>query len=189
MTKTLLGALAVGAILVAACSDSGDDGGGGAQREVADMLADVLDEQGVAFDEDCIRDVTSQLSDEDAELPRRRRDRWRRGDQRRGRRVERTTPGLRRPRQLTGTADRAQLTGTADRASWPGMRTSPPAPPPLAIERSGTDGLVRVRIELMVQREAAQPPKTPRLPSRSTTSATSTKPVPSHCVSWVPSAM
>jgi len=68
MTKTLLGALAVGAILVAACSDSGDDGGGGAQREVADMLADVLDEQGVAFDEDCIRDVTSQLSDEDAEL-------------------------------------------------------------------------------------------------------------------------
>ncbi len=67
MTKTLLGALAVGAILVAACSDSGDDGGGGAQREVADMLADVLDEQGVAFDEDCIRDVTSQLSDEDAE--------------------------------------------------------------------------------------------------------------------------
>ena len=67
MTKTLLGALAVGAILVAACRDSGDDGGDGAQREVADMLADVLDEQGVAFDEDCIRDVTSQLSDEDAE--------------------------------------------------------------------------------------------------------------------------
>ena len=66
MTKTLLGALAAGTLLVAAC-DSGDDGGG-AQREVADMLADFLDEQGVTFDEDCIRDVTSQLSDEDAEL-------------------------------------------------------------------------------------------------------------------------
>ena len=103
MTKTLLGALAVGAILVAACSDSGDDGGGGAQREVADMLADVLDEQGVAFDEDCIRDVTSQLSDEDAE---RLVDAGIDGDARSATSRQRTTPGLRRPRQLTGTADR-----------------------------------------------------------------------------------
>ena len=67
MTKTLLGALAVGTILVAACGDSGDDGGG-AQRDVADLLADFLDEQGVIFDEQCIRDVTSQLSNEDAQL-------------------------------------------------------------------------------------------------------------------------
>jgi hypothetical protein len=71
MTKTLLGVLAVGTLLVAACgSDSGSDdggsgGGGNPQKDVADLLVDALEGQEVTFDEDCIRDKASQLSDED----------------------------------------------------------------------------------------------------------------------------
>ncbi len=75
MTKTLLGVLAVGTLLVAACgSDSGSDdgggdgGGGNPQKDVADLLVDALEGQEVTFDEDCIRDKASQLSDEDAQL-------------------------------------------------------------------------------------------------------------------------
>ena len=74
MTKTLLGVLAVGTLLVAACgSDSGSDdggsgGGGNPQKDVADLLVDALEGQEVTFDEDCIRDKASQLSDADAQL-------------------------------------------------------------------------------------------------------------------------
>ena len=74
MTKTLLGVLAVGTLLVAACgSDSGSDdggsgGGGNPQKDVADLLVDALEGQEVTFDEDCIRDKASQLSDDDAQL-------------------------------------------------------------------------------------------------------------------------
>ena len=70
MTKTLLGALAVGTLVFAACgSDSGGgDGGGGSQKDVADLLIKTLDEQEISYDENCIRDKASQLSDDDAKL-------------------------------------------------------------------------------------------------------------------------
>ncbi len=70
MTKTLLGALAVGTLLFAACgSDSGsNDGGGSSQKDVADLLVDSLNQQEATFDEDCIRETTAKLSDDDAKL-------------------------------------------------------------------------------------------------------------------------
>ncbi len=64
----LVAGLAVSALALAACGD--DDGGGSPQDEVADLLLGDLegeDLEGVEVDEDCIRDVTGQLSDEDAQ--------------------------------------------------------------------------------------------------------------------------
>jgi hypothetical protein len=57
-------ALVVGAsLLMWGCG--GDDSGGGAQSELADLLLE--DSVGVV-DEQCIRDKTDELSDEDAEF-------------------------------------------------------------------------------------------------------------------------
>lgn len=64
----LVAGLAVGALALAACGD--DDGGGSPQDEVADLLIGDLEGEnleGVEIDEDCIRDVTGRLSDEDAQ--------------------------------------------------------------------------------------------------------------------------
>jgi hypothetical protein len=50
-------------IVLAACGG----GGGGAQDDVADMMLDSMEEEGVDMDDDCVRDAAQELSDEDAQ--------------------------------------------------------------------------------------------------------------------------
>jgi len=63
MRTRLFGSIAVAALVLAGCG-GGDDGG--QQGEVADMMLEAAETDGVALDEDCVRDVAGQLSDEDA---------------------------------------------------------------------------------------------------------------------------
>lgn len=71
MRTRLFGTIAIAALALTACG--GDDGGGGAQDQVADMMIDVLNEASevegveVDIDEDCIRDKVDELSDADAQ--------------------------------------------------------------------------------------------------------------------------
>lgn len=51
------------ALVLGAC---GDSSASGAQGEVADLFIDVANDEGLALDEDCVRDNTSKLSDDDA---------------------------------------------------------------------------------------------------------------------------
>lgn len=51
--------------MLAACG--GDDGGGGKQDEVADMLLESMEDEGVDMDDGCVRDAAQQLSDDDAQ--------------------------------------------------------------------------------------------------------------------------
>ena len=68
MKKTIIAVLASSALVLAACgSDSGSSDGDGPQGEVATMMTETLDEAGITYDEDCIKDKASELSDEDAE--------------------------------------------------------------------------------------------------------------------------
>jgi predicted small secreted protein len=67
MNKTIIAVVAAGALVLAACGSDSDGAGGEAQSELVTMLTDALDEAGVVYDEDCISDKASQLSDEDAE--------------------------------------------------------------------------------------------------------------------------
>ena len=74
MTKRILTATAAATLLLAACG--GDDSGGDSpQDQVADMMIDALNEEFesedledvATLDEDCVRDATGELSDEDAQ--------------------------------------------------------------------------------------------------------------------------
>ena len=68
MKKTIIAVLASSALVLVACgSDSGSGDGDGPQGEVATMMTETLDEAGITYDEDCIKDKASELSDEDAE--------------------------------------------------------------------------------------------------------------------------
>jgi len=67
MHKTLIAALAASALVLAACGSDSDGGGGAAQSELAALLTESLDEEGIPYDADCISDTISQFSDEDAE--------------------------------------------------------------------------------------------------------------------------
>lgn len=69
MRKTLMGGLAVAALTLSftACSS---DNAGGAQAEVADMMIEAFeseDLEGIELDEDCVREVADELSDDDAQ--------------------------------------------------------------------------------------------------------------------------
>lgn len=73
MTKRILAATAAATLLLAACGGD-DDGGGSPQDQVADMMIDAINEEfegqdleGVSIDEDCVRDATGELSDDDAQ--------------------------------------------------------------------------------------------------------------------------
>lgn len=67
-TATAVAALALAGFSVAACGDDDDSsGGGGRQGDVADEMIEVLEREGIEVDEDCVRDIADQLSDEDAE--------------------------------------------------------------------------------------------------------------------------
>ncbi len=56
--------LATGALLLFGCGGSDDGGGGSAQTELADLLV----ENEASFDEECVRDKTADLSDDDAQF-------------------------------------------------------------------------------------------------------------------------
>jgi len=63
MRSRMVGVVALSVLVIAAC------GGGDAspQDEVAELFVDVMDDQGIALDEDCVKDVAQDLSDEDAQ--------------------------------------------------------------------------------------------------------------------------
>ncbi len=70
-TKKLVTAAIVAVTLLAACgSDDGGSGsdGGGDQTKAADALMKSAEEEDIALDEDCVREVSAKLTDEDAKL-------------------------------------------------------------------------------------------------------------------------
>jgi hypothetical protein len=67
MKKKLITMVAAGALVLAACgSDSGGDADD-AQEEAADTVIAATQRDGIELDGDCVNDLTSQLSDEDAQ--------------------------------------------------------------------------------------------------------------------------
>jgi ABC-type glycerol-3-phosphate transport system substrate-binding protein len=70
MTKSrILIALAAGTLVLAACGSDGGGGGSadGPQGDAAAKTIEQAADDGVELDEDCVNEVASQLSDEDAE--------------------------------------------------------------------------------------------------------------------------
>lgn len=63
MRTRLFATIAASVLALGAC---GGGGGGGDQDEVADMMLAAAEEEGIDLDDDCVRDVAGQLSDEDA---------------------------------------------------------------------------------------------------------------------------
>ena len=63
MTSRTYYAAAVAALVLSACGG----GDGGVQGEVADMIIGELGEEDLELDEGCVRDATSELSDDDAQ--------------------------------------------------------------------------------------------------------------------------
>jgi hypothetical protein len=66
MKKSIVACVTAGVLVFAACG-SDSDGASGAQAEVADAAIEAAGEEGIALDEECVNDLASQLSDEDAE--------------------------------------------------------------------------------------------------------------------------
>ena len=62
MKSRMFATLSVAALALAACG-----GGGGSQDEVADMVIEDMEAEGMEVDEDCVRDAAGELSDDDAE--------------------------------------------------------------------------------------------------------------------------
>ena len=62
MKSRLFATLSVAALALTACG-----GGDSSQDEVADMMIEEMEAEGVDVDEDCVRDATGQLSDDDAQ--------------------------------------------------------------------------------------------------------------------------
>jgi hypothetical protein len=68
MNKVLVAVFGV-SLALSSCGSDGDGGGGdtgGTQAELADLL--LAEAEGVGFDEQCVRDKTDELSDEDAQF-------------------------------------------------------------------------------------------------------------------------
>ena len=70
MSKQLISALAVGALILAGCGD--EDGGSGsdlseAQQGAADQAMLIEDEADVEFDRGCIEEIAAELTEEDAQ--------------------------------------------------------------------------------------------------------------------------
>jgi LDH2 family malate/lactate/ureidoglycolate dehydrogenase len=62
MKSRMFATLSVAALALVACG-GGDD----SQGEVADMMIEEMEAEGMEVDEDCVRDAAGQLSDDDAE--------------------------------------------------------------------------------------------------------------------------
>jgi len=76
MRTRLFSIMLVTGLALTACGgdDDSSGGGGSVQDQVADMMIDSINESmegedvsGVSIDEDCVRDATQQLSDDDAQ--------------------------------------------------------------------------------------------------------------------------
>jgi hypothetical protein len=65
MKKSIVAGVVAGVLVLAACGS--DSGSSGPQAEAADMAIEGAADDGVALDEDCVNDLASQWSDEDAE--------------------------------------------------------------------------------------------------------------------------
>lgn len=68
MRIRIIGTVAVATLALAACG--GGDGGGSAQDEVVDLMYEALEQEGISadvLDRDCMTDLVSELSDDDAE--------------------------------------------------------------------------------------------------------------------------
>lgn len=68
MKRTAAMTVAIIGLLVTGCGSDSSGGASGAQGEAAKTAIDSAAEQGVDLDEDCVNDVASKLSDEDAEI-------------------------------------------------------------------------------------------------------------------------
>jgi hypothetical protein len=64
MRTRILSSIATATLVLAACGGGGSDG---AQGEAADMLIDAAAEEDFDLDEDCVRDLSEKLSDDDAQ--------------------------------------------------------------------------------------------------------------------------
>ena len=62
MKSRVFATISVAALALAACG-----GGDSAQDEVADMMIEELEAEGMDVDEDCVRDAAGELSDDDAQ--------------------------------------------------------------------------------------------------------------------------
>lgn len=67
MKKPIFATLAAGMLVFAACGSDSSSGASGAQGEAADAAIAAAAEEGIDLDEDCVNDLASGLSDEDAE--------------------------------------------------------------------------------------------------------------------------
>ena len=68
-TKKLVTAAIAAVTLLAACGgDDGGSAGGGDQTKAADALLESAEEEDIALDEECVREVSAKLTDEDAKL-------------------------------------------------------------------------------------------------------------------------
>lgn len=69
-TRTRLAALSATALLLVACGGSDDDAVASPQDELADTALELIDgiaeEEGIEVSNDCVRDIISGLSDEEA---------------------------------------------------------------------------------------------------------------------------
>jgi hypothetical protein len=63
MKSRLVATISIAALALAACGG----GDGGAQDEVADMVIEEMEAEGADVDEDCVKDATGDLSDDDAQ--------------------------------------------------------------------------------------------------------------------------
>ena len=68
MKRTAAITIAIAGLLLAGCGSDSSGGASGAQGEAAQAAIDGAKESGVDLDEDCVDDVASKLSDEDAEI-------------------------------------------------------------------------------------------------------------------------
>lgn len=64
MRTRLISSLAIAALALSACGGSGSSG---SQGEVADLMLAEAEKEDIELDDDCVRDVAGQLSDDDAE--------------------------------------------------------------------------------------------------------------------------
>ena len=67
MNKTIISAIAVGTLMLAACGSDDNGGGSGVQGEAAQQALDAASELDLDLDESCVNDLANQLSDEDAQ--------------------------------------------------------------------------------------------------------------------------
>jgi len=68
MKRTAAITIAIAGLLLAGCGSDSSGGASGPQGEAAQTAIDSAAEGGVQLDEDCVNEVASKLSDEDAEI-------------------------------------------------------------------------------------------------------------------------